>query len=280
MNKGHSILLAGSVYLLAASTVRANIIFSQDFTSSANIADYANLANPNSGQWNAISGGIITGDTPAARALAFTRGSSGSGMFTRSTDFSPTPQAMIYQFDVTLSAYTVAAKPAAVFQVGSGFSTTSGPEANANVHSQFGLNIYDTHGGYNFRDLKTTTDFPSSGSFSGTSHITWVINNSSAPISYTTPNSTTATLGVDQWDLWLNRDPVFSGRSATTPGQSLTDAKFSFTAGQGTLTLDNFSIASVDCVPEPALTGTLAVGFLGLVISVAAFVRTRDPSDP
>jgi hypothetical protein len=61
---------------------QGDIIFSQDFSESTKIEDYANLTSPDSGQWNRIVGGTIQDGW-----IKFQRGSYYCG-FTRSTDLS------------------------------------------------------------------------------------------------------------------------------------------------------------------------------------------------
>jgi hypothetical protein len=276
MNFGSLNMAVMAIILIASPLVRAEIIFSQDFSSSTSLSSYTDATAPDSGQWNAISsGGSKMVISIADGALGFARSGANTGSFSRTTDFNPAPQALIYRFDLQLSAVTTAAKGAAVWQVGSGFTTANGLEPNASVNSQFALNICDKTGGYSFRDLATGTDSPAEGSsYSGKSRITWVVNDSAEPVTYLAPNSHTVTLAADQWDLWLDWVPLFSGRAPTSPDQPLTDLKFAFTGGLGTLCMDNFSIENLEVVPEPAATATLCAGFLTL-LAAGSYIKRR-----
>lgn len=250
------------------STSWGNVIFSQDFSTSTSVSAYVNSSNPDSGQWNAISRGSI-----ADGGLSFTRGSS-VGSFTRSTDLASAPQAVIYRFSVSVIGPTSRTKNAAVWQVGSAFSpTTSSRESSTKVHSQFAIDFEDSSGGYSFSNPTTGVDYTGT-SFSKKFSITWVINNSGEALQYTAPNNSTRTVENDQWDLWCGSKPVFLGEESTTESRPLTDLKFAFTAGSGTIWMDDFSIETVPAVPEPAATGALAAAFLA-VFAIVSKVRTK-----
>jgi hypothetical protein len=257
--------LIANLVVCGNSQAQAALLFSQDFSASSDVSHYVS-SNPDSGQWNSIYGASITDG-----ALTFSRGSS-AGSFTRSTDLSPAPSAFIYTLTLNVGSSTSKASPAAVVQVGSGFSPTlNGVESSDKVHSQFGINFSDYTGGHTFRDLKTLTD-SSPYVFSAKHKLTWVVNNSTETVEYLAPNNTMRSVSPDHWDLWCGFYSVFLGSSAANPDQSLTDLKFVFGAGTGTIALDNFNIQTIGAVPEPAATGPLALAFLGTVVG-ARFVK-------
>ena len=258
--------LAGAAACI--NPAHASLIFSQDFSVSSDVAYYIS-STPNSGQWNSINGGSI-----ASGALSFTRGTTAES-FTRSTDFSPTPAALIYKFDFNLTGQTTKATAAAVVQVGSGFSSAvNGSESATTVHSQFAINFTGTTDGYTFRDLKAAKDYTTQ-TFGGKFTLTWVINNSTTPVQYVAPDLSNRSVAVDHWDLWCGPYPIFIGSSAASPDQPLTDLKFAFTSGTGTVLLDNFRIEDISAVPEPDATGLLAAAFIWLVI-VAGSARNTE----
>ncbi len=233
--------------ILASMGVWAQL-FQQNFSSSTVVADYVNAA-PSNGQFNAIgssgAGTILSINTTGSNKLRFAR-TGNAGSYSRTTDFSPTPTSLMYRFDLTVSGNSVAQTTAAVWQVGSGFGTANSGEANANVHSRIGLNWTNTAGQFSIRNLGTSVN---SANYSGTQTITWVINNSGATLIYKAPDGTYETVGDDVADLWVGTTKEFDEIAATTSTQSLTDLKFVFTAGTGTVDIDNILIDQIPAIP-------------------------------
>ncbi len=243
-----------------ATKINAQTIFSQSFGTTT-LSDYISASTPTSSQWNAIgtSGAGVT-ISVAANNLSFTRSTANVGSFSRTTDFSPTPDAIKYVFDLTISGNTAAQTTAAVWQVGSGFGTTNAAESTANTYGRFGINFTTTDGTFSIRDVTNGT---SSSNFSGTQTITWILNNSGSSLNYTDPSVSSSALANDTADLWVGTTLVLNDVAIQTVAQTMTDLKFAFTVGSGTITMDNFSITAI---PEPsacALLGGVAV--LGLV---------------
>jgi hypothetical protein len=270
----HCLWLSASILAcVSVSSVCGDIVFSQDFSQSTSVSAYADALSPDSGQWNSLVGGIIQDG-----GLQFTRGSSFGG-FTRSTDFAPELDALIYRFDVNVFKPTSKMKNVAVWQAGSGFSPAlNGRENNSKVHSQFAINFDDKVGGYAFRDVAAGTDYTTTG-FLGKMPITWVINNSSQSLEYMAPNRTLQTIGTDEWDLWCGFRSMFLGSKPTSADVPITDLKFAFTAGEGTIWMDNFSIEHMAAVPEPAATGVISAALL-TVFALASRVRRRGGKAP
>lgn len=234
------------VYLLSALTKTVNAqIFSQDFSSSSTVSDYVNSTSPNSGQWNAIgSSGAGVTISITNNALVYVRAAANSGSFSRTTDFSPTPTGMIYSIVISVSGNSAAQTTAAVFQVGSGFGTSNSAEANANVYARFGINFTATDGTFQLREIASATN---SSNLSGPQTIVWYLNNTGSTVTYTGPDGSSNTVGNDTYDLWAGTSLVFNDIAVTTASQLMTDLKFAFTAGTGSIIMDNFLIyGSID----------------------------------
>ncbi|QEK50246.1 T9SS type A sorting domain-containing protein [Pedobacter aquae] len=235
---------------LSNSVLAQTTIFSQDFSSSAVVADYVS-ATPNSGQFNAIGApsGANNNINITNSKLNFTRGSAsgGGGTFSRTTDFSPVPSIIIYKFDLEVTNNLLGITTAAVFQVGSGFGTANGAEANASVHSRIGIGITDTPGEFRVRNIGDLVN--GSVIHTGSKTITWVVNNSSSTYTYVAPNGSSETVAPDTWDLFVGTLKEFNDNSAQTASQVLSDLKFSFVDGLATISLDNISIESVTPLP-------------------------------
>lgn len=223
--------------------------FSQDFSSSTVVASYAS-STPNSGQFNSIvAGGEGMTVSINGGRLQFVRNGS-SGYFTRSTDFSPTPATLKYSFEITVSGNLVAQSSAAYFQVGSNFSPTrNATESDANTYSRFSVNWTNVNGQFSIRNLGTSTN---SSNFTGTNTVTWFLNNSGSTITYVAPNGAIESLANDRGDIWVGASKAFDEHTATTTTQSISDLKFAFVGGAGTIQLDNILIEDIPPVPPLA----------------------------
>src|SRR5262245_6063290 len=79
-------------------------LFSQYFQSSSSVASYVS-ATPNNGQFNAIgTSNANTVVSITSGQLTYDRNTTATsvGTFSRTTDFSPTPLSLNYQFDLTV----------------------------------------------------------------------------------------------------------------------------------------------------------------------------------
>ncbi|HRH03945.1 MAG TPA: hypothetical protein PK809_13835, partial [Bacteroidia bacterium] len=94
-------------------------LFTQNFNSSSTLSNYINSSSPNNGQFNAIttSSGMTASITGSA--LQFVR-TSGTGSFSRTTNFSQIPSGIIYKFDLNVTASSQTGTVAR-WQVGDGF---------------------------------------------------------------------------------------------------------------------------------------------------------------
>jgi hypothetical protein len=228
---------------------------SQDFSGSSTVSDYVS-STPNSGQFNAISNSSGTVAISGGQ-LGFTRTSaSGSGIIARTTDFSPEPQVLKVQFDLTVDSSSMSQTSAATLQIGQGFTTSTAVPANSNIHSKIGINFTGNNGEFSLRNIGSST---SSSVFSGQQTITWYINNSGTTYSYTAPDGSSQSLANDAADVYVGTTNVFNDIAATTGTVALTDFKFVFNGGSGSalggLRLDNISITSPADAPLPVEFG-------------------------
>jgi hypothetical protein len=236
-----TILAAAFCVVLINASAHAQV-FSQNFNSSAVVADYVS-ATPNNGQFNAIATSGAATVSINSGTLEFIRPGSDACSFSRTTDIqSPAPTALIYKFDMSVSGNSApATTSAAFFQVGSAFSTGNAAEPAASVYGQFTVNLTNTNGTFQIRNTVTNTN---SGDFSGTQTITWVLNNSGSTFTYTAPDASTETVANDTADIWVGTTKAFNDIAVTTATQSMTDLKFAFTSGSGTIRIDNIQVDS------------------------------------
>lgn len=224
--------------MLGSSKVGLGQLLYQDFTSSTVVADYVS-PTPTNEQFNAVSSsGTGTVISINENNLQFSR-TGNAGSFSRTTDFSPVPSTLIYKIDISVSGNTAAQTTAAVFQVGSGFGTANSTESNDNTYARFAINFTETDGTFAIRDI---TNGNNSENLSGKQSITWVLNNSGSTVSYLGPDDEMYMLYDDRTDIWAGTTKLFNGVEIQTPTQSITDLKFAFTAGTGTISIDMIHI--------------------------------------
>ena len=252
-------------------------LLQQDFSSSTTVASYVS-ATPTNTQFNSISssgaGVVVSINATGSNKLRFDRtAGANAGSYSRTTDFSPIPTSIMYQFDLTVSGTTTSQTTAAVFQVGSGFTTANNPEANTSVHSRIGVNLSATSGQFSLRDMGASS---SSSVFSGTQTVRWYINNSGSTLTYRAPNGSIESLGNDVFDVWIGTTKVFDEIAATTGTVSLSDIKFVYNNGSAIIDIDNILIAPIPSIPVTnAATGITSNSFTANWNTVAGVTGYR-----
>ncbi|MEN9840512.1 MAG: hypothetical protein RL376_312 [Verrucomicrobiota bacterium] len=240
---------------LISSPASAQILWDQNFNGSSNTADYINLSSPSSGQFNAIPTGTNNNAAIASGALVFNKTGSNSAGFSRITDFSTTPSALLLQFDLNISGNSTEQSSSAgiIIQVGSGFSTAVTAENTSNVHSRIALNWTTTDGQWSIRQGGSSASTSVSANSSGTQTVRFYINNSGLTLNYLGVDNNSYSLINDAYDVWIgsSRAPNLTGVVATSGEVALTNFKFAYAsaAENAIITFDNLSITAI---PEPA----------------------------
>ncbi len=218
----------------------AQSTFEQDFSSSTTVSDYVQSpATPTPDKFDGIttSGAQFTWDA-SGNNLKGTRGTANAGSITRIKALATAPDAMSVVFDLSTSS-AAATTTAAIFYIGNSLTTANSNPANANVNSRIGINLTATNGTFALRDIGGGTN---SANLSGVQKITWVINKTGSDISYTAPDGNTETVANGKADVWAGTTKIFDEMAATTASVALNDFKFIFTAGTGSITVDNIVI--------------------------------------
>lgn len=253
----------------AEKSLSQTSIFSQDFSSSTSVLSYVSLI-PGNGQFDAISTAGTSSSSITGGALRFTRGS-GNASFSRTANFSPTPTAIVYEFDLTVSGTPSGnTNSVAAFQVGSGYSIlTNGVESNGNTYAQLGL---DFRGSSNFRFRDIPNGNTSSNYSVGTTYsITWAMNNSGSTLTYTAPNGSSETVANDRADIWVGTTRIWNDVNVQSTSGSLTDLKFAFTGSTGSISIDNISIYSINpfITTQPANTTACTGGTASFTVAAS-----------
>jgi hypothetical protein len=190
--------------LSASAQTTPHVLFKQDFSSSTTVSSYVNLNTPSTGQFNGITSSTGSAVSITGNALRFARNTGGASSFSRTTDFSPLPKTLSYKFTVSVTN-SAATTNAAVFQVGSGMTTSNAAAASGNTYGRFAINFGATSNTFTIRNMTngTTSNVPvAPAPFSGTQEITWTLNNTGATISYVAPDGSVETLANDRMDIY------------------------------------------------------------------------------
>ncbi|MFM8918092.1 MAG: HYR domain-containing protein, partial [Bacteroidota bacterium] len=241
---------------ISASAQTPYVLFKQDFSSSTTVSSYVNLNTPSTGQFNGITSSTGSSVSITGNALRFTRSTGGAASFSRTTDLSPLPKTLSYQFTLN-AANTAATNSAAVFQVGSGMATTNAAAAAGNTYGRFAIDFKSSNS-FSIRNMATAT---ASATFTGTQTITWTLNNTGVSISYTSPAGITETLANDRMDIYVGTTKVWDDITTLSSTLDFTDLKFILQAGTGSLTIDNidvtYAIPHLECPSSgPSIVST------------------------
>ncbi len=225
-------------------------LFSQNFSSSATVADYVN-SSPNFGQFTAISNLTNNQTSINAGLLRFSKTGASSGYFARNSIFSGPPSFVKVSFDFTLSGNTnlIVSNNLATFFIGETLLDGATDPANSAVHSKFAFSFNNSNGSFFVRKLISASNGPNS--YSGKQIITFIINNSGAGQSYISPNGASENISNDTWDLWVGNTKEFDDIAATTASINLSSFRFSYPSASdnATLDFDNFVITELTVLP-------------------------------
>ncbi|WP_420155001.1 hypothetical protein [Siphonobacter sp.] len=234
-------LLYGLLMGLCVSSgyAQTTTYFEQNFSSSSNVADYKG------GGTNKFT--EILGNTPSTtginnEALTLTKASGGQVRFAKTDDlFSANPTILYVQFTVSvdITEPSAAVNPYNYLYFGNLNDNGSLP-TNASVFARLGFHFPTAGNSFNLhlQDGGSVTKGP----YTGTKTITWVLNVSGNPTTYTDEDGRTGTLAANKMDIWVDNSLEFDEASELSTGVSPTDFKFLWNNSNGTLTVDNLKI--------------------------------------
>ena len=216
-------------------------IFSQNFNSSATVADYVNAAGA-SNKFTAIGSGTNNVASITSGALRFTKTGSGTAHFVRNASFPGPPTALKISFKLNVTNIAATGTTQAQLYVGTGFSNTSGaPSLASTTHSRLVIGFDNTQG-FNLSGPNAPTG---TTPFYNTERVvTWVINNSGSSLSYSAPDGTTKTLADDAWDIYVDAvgaptgTPVLAARGVQSATVSTDQIFFRYDTGSENATIE------------------------------------------
>ncbi len=238
MKKNLLFLLGLSNSVLAQTT-----IFSQDFSSSAVVADYVS-ATPNSGQFTAINNATNNPTSITNGTLRFSKSGGSTGYFSRITSFNSSPELLEIKFDFEVSGNpSTPAITQATFFVGSNFENNTSAPQSGDFHSRITFN-FEATGSFSLRNIGPNTN---GNTYSGKRTITLVINNTNSSQDYLAPSGVLESVGIDTYDIWVGVVREFNDLPATATTVALNNIKFIYPSGSSNANLDfdNFVIKNL-----------------------------------
>ncbi|RNA62854.1 T9SS C-terminal target domain-containing protein [Chryseobacterium nematophagum] len=210
--------------------------FTQDFSSSNTVSDYATGAANRFNAINISSGIAVSTWSIDTGSLKFDKLGLGRNGYLTKTDFASSPNTTLLKFNYKLSSVVGLTSVASIY-VGDNFTTATSAPTAGNIHTQ--VNLYDLLLG---TGSLTANQFIS---------ISVYINNGSSSIKYVGPNGVLQTLAVDQYDVWSNTIKG-TGGSAITGTIPLND--FKIVSSQNIIGSAFFDDFNVGAIPPPTTT--------------------------
>ncbi|RNA61557.1 T9SS C-terminal target domain-containing protein [Chryseobacterium nematophagum] len=210
--------------------------FTQDFSSSNTVSDYATGAANRFNAINISSGIAVSTWSIDTGSLKFDKLGLGRNGYLTKTDFASSPNTTLLKFNYKLSSVVGLTSVASIY-VGDNFTTATSAPTAGNIHTQ--VNLYDLLLG---TGLLIANQFIS---------ISVYINNGSSSIKYVGPNGVLQTLAADQYDVWSNTVKG-TGGSAITGTMPLND--FKIVSSQNIIGSAFFDDFNVEAIPPPTTT--------------------------
>lgn len=229
-------VLAGLVTNLQAQTTT---YFEQNFNSSSTVADYKGGGLNKFTELLANSPSTID---LSSQNLTLTKAAGSQIRFSKTDDlFTTTPTVLYVQFTISanITEISTATSPYNYLYFGNLNDNGSLP-ANASVFARLGFHFNTV--GDSFQLHLQEGGSVNKGPYSGTKTITWVMNVSSAPTTYTDDSGHSGSLEANKMDIWVDNSLEFDEASELSTGVVPSDFKFIWNNSNGTVTFDNLKI--------------------------------------
>jgi hypothetical protein len=237
-------------------------LFNQNFQSSTSLGAYSSVT-PTNAQFNEIYDGdagsnmvVSINSVAGANTLRYVRSGAGAtGGYTRSTDFTTQPGVMAFSFTINVSGNLPNnTDQVAAWYFGNGYiNGGTAPSVNGGgnlTYSYFFLDMDDNGGTDRARFSSPGGTQTNWFNVNTSQNIYYIVNNSGATVTYSAPDGSSETLGNDQWDLWIGNSLEIDDLNATGPTETITDMKFLYNGGAGTIDLDNMDVSEVVDFPS------------------------------
>ena len=240
------LLFAASFIILGAAPASAATIFAPGLT--ADDSESGSLdAAPVSGEWDSFGAGSTHSTfTNTSHTLRILSAPGDAVSLSRTTDFSPAPDAVLCTFNLALSGLGPGRVAPQVLRFGSSFSTSNADESDAHTYARLGIEPAGLQGEFRLRDLVAGRTSPT---YAGTQAITWALNRSGRTLSYPGPGGDES-IGNNRMDVWVGRTKVLDDIAVTNPRVSMTDLKWFWGSGSGTTSFGCFQVATLPALND------------------------------
>ncbi len=183
--------------------------------------------------------------------VRLSRAGAGIDYAVRTTNINPSANLHVAQFTLS-TTNTGAQNGSATIILGSGFADNDVIHA-ATARLQVNYNAASGNFSVTHPDGTPTT----SGAFTGTQTITWVINRSGSALNYTNPSLTNGfTLGAGLVDVWVGGTRFAAGLAMQNAAQDISQVKIVVNQGNGTVSLGNLILNPVTTITTSSFITT------------------------
>lgn len=182
----------------------------------------------------------------ASGVLAMDRVSAGNGALIRNFPFPGPPTSIRVKFDFDVTSYRRGGGSTSGnyvnFNIGTSFDTAAGRPSGG--FAKFGIGWYRSTGVDSFwyvNNINSGT-VPGAGHFLGVKTITFAVNGSGGPLTYTAPTGASETLADQTWDLWVGTSKEFDDQAILDNTQTMSAFKIVNGSGSNAVMIDNLLI--------------------------------------
>ena len=179
--------------------------------------------------------------------LTMDRVGAGNAALIRTFPFPGPPTSLLVKFDFNVTSYRRGQGGTSVnyvnFNVGTTFDTLAGRPSGG--YAKFGIGFYRSTGVDSFwyvNNINGGGVLPGTGQFRSSQTITFAVNGSGGPLTYTAPGGASETVADQTWDLWVGTSKEFDDQPANDIGQTLSTFKIVFGSQSNTVAFDNVLI--------------------------------------
>ena len=237
---------SGSGTQIVNTSVTSDPVYVND---PASATQFTFLSNNNAADILEISGDGV---------MRMTRPGSGTFYIVRNTNFTGSPGALM--LSLAFNAESTAGTSGGVleFMLGQNFANSNNNPATTDKHSVFFVNTKSPTGTPGTWGV-TPVSASSTSSFNTTETITWYVNNSGSPITYTGPDGSSNTIADDTYDLWVATTLYYDNQVANSATAALNNFEIRIAGGNGTYTIDNILIQDIPPVGTPPTVTTATI---------------------
>jgi hypothetical protein len=178
--------------------------------------------------------------------LTMDRVGGGNGALVRNIPFPGPPTSLLVKFDFNVTSYRRGSGGVGAnyvnFNVGTNLDTAAGRPSGG--FAKFGIGFFRTTGvdsGWFVNNINSGT-VSGLGVFRSFQTITFAVNGSGGPLTYTAPTGASETVADQMWDLWVGTSKEFDEQPILDNTQIMSTFKIVFGSASNTVAFDNLVI--------------------------------------